>query len=95
MIAFVAAAGLRTLGDLGERPFGLFSREAWTEALAAADRLSGWFLGLAMVAVGLGTGLAKLRVLGLKPVAAGLAAAVLVGGVSLALLTLARQLGWV
>jgi hypothetical protein len=48
-----------------------------------------------MVAVGLGTGLAKLRTLGLRSFAAGLATAVLVGGVSFGLLTLARWLGWV
>src|SRR5437763_890398 len=34
VLAFVAASGLRTLGDLGERLFGLLSRESWAEALA-------------------------------------------------------------
>jgi uncharacterized integral membrane protein (TIGR00698 family) len=93
--AFVVAAAVRTVGDLGGRPFGVLSGETWREWLSAADRLSGWFLALAMVAVGLGTGLGKLRNLGLKPFGVGLAAAVLVGGVSLGLLTIARTLGWV
>jgi len=94
VIAFIIAAGIRTVGDLGERPFGLLSREVWKDGLEAADRLSGWCLALAMVAVGLGTGLSKLRILGFRPFAVGLATALLVGAVSLGLLTLARVLGW-
>jgi uncharacterized membrane protein YadS len=92
---FVLAAAVRTVGDLGDRPFGLMSEGTWAEVLKFADRLSLWCLALAMVAVGLGTGLAKLRTLGLKPFAVGLATALLVGAVSLGLLTLARLLGWV
>jgi len=95
VIAFLIAAGLRTVGDLGERAFGLFSRDVWNQGLKAADSVAGWCLALAMVAVGLGTGLAKLRILGLKPFAVGLVTALMVGAVSLALLTLARALGWV
>ena len=41
-----------------------------------------------MAAVGLGTGFARLRGLGLKPFALGLAAAVAVGGVSVGLIKL-------
>jgi uncharacterized integral membrane protein (TIGR00698 family) len=92
---FVLAATVRTVGDLGEKPFGVLTTETWREWLTAADKLSGWFLALAMVAVGLGTGLGKLRNLGLKPFGVGLAAALIVGGVSLGLLTVARTLGWV
>jgi uncharacterized integral membrane protein (TIGR00698 family) len=95
VLFFLAAAGLRTAGDIGDRPFGVLDPETWREMLAAADRVSGWCLALAMVAVGLGTGLAKLRTLGLKPMAVGLAAALLVGCVSITLLTLARLFGWV
>ena len=94
VIAFLIAVALRTVGDLDERPFGVLDRETWHEALTAASWLSGWCLALAMVAVGLGTGLAKLRTLGLKPFAVGLATALLVGGVSLTLLTFGRVLGW-
>jgi uncharacterized integral membrane protein (TIGR00698 family) len=92
---FVLAAAVRTVGDLGNRPFGLMSEGTWADFLKAADRLSLWCLALAMVAVGLGTGLAKLRTLGLKPFAVGLATALLVGGVSLGLLSIAHALGWV
>jgi len=94
VIAFIIAAGIRTVGDLGDRAFGLLSKDVWRDALGWADSLSFWCLTVAMVAVGLGTGLAKLRVLGLRPFAVGLATALLVGAVSLGLLTLARVLGW-
>ena len=43
----------------------------------------------------LGTGLANLRKLGLRPLLAGLTTAALVGAVSLALVTVARLMGWV
>ena len=95
VIAFLIAAGLRTVGVLGDRAFGLFSRDLWSQGLKAADWIAGWCLALAMVAVGLGTGLSKLRILGLKPFAVGLVTALMVGAVSLGLLTLARALGWV
>jgi uncharacterized membrane protein YadS len=39
-----------------------------------------------MAAIGLGTGLARIRRLGIKPFCVGLAAALLVGGVSATLL---------
>jgi uncharacterized integral membrane protein (TIGR00698 family) len=92
--AFLAAACVRSVGDLGERPFGLLTKDSWTGILKGADWLSGWCLALAMVAVGLGTGLANLRKLGVRPFLVGLAAAVLVGAVSLGLLTAARLAGW-
>jgi uncharacterized integral membrane protein (TIGR00698 family) len=92
---FVAAAAVRTVGDLGGRPFGLMSEGTWTDLLKSADRLSLWCLALAMVAIGLGTGLAKLRTLGLKPFAVGLVTALWVGAVSLGLLSVAHALGWV
>ncbi len=53
-----------------------------------ADVTSGWCLATAMAGVGLGTGLAKLRVLGWRPLCVGLAAAALVGGASFGLITL-------
>jgi uncharacterized integral membrane protein (TIGR00698 family) len=92
---FILAVCIRSAGDLGDRPFGLMSKDTWAEMLKGADWLSVWCLGLAMVAVGLGTGLANLRRLGLRPLLAGLATAALVGAVSLSLVTAARLLGWV
>jgi len=43
---------------------------------------------MAMASVGLGTNLKRLRRIGLKPLAAGLAAAVIVGGVAAGLIHL-------
>jgi uncharacterized integral membrane protein (TIGR00698 family) len=90
VLAFVGAVVLRTIGDAGTRPFGVLDPGTWKEGLAAADRASGWCLALAMVAVGLGTGLGKLRILGLRPLAVGLAAAVVVGAVAMVMLKLGR-----
>jgi uncharacterized integral membrane protein (TIGR00698 family) len=93
--AFLLAAGVRTAGDVGERPFGLMSKETWADLLKGADWLSGWCLALAMVAVGLGTGLGNLRKLGLRPLMVGLTTAALVGAVGLGLVTVVRLMGWV
>jgi uncharacterized integral membrane protein (TIGR00698 family) len=92
---FLLAACVGTVGDLGQRPFGVLSKGSWKEVLDAAEGLSRWCLTLAMVAVGLGTGLANLRKLGLRPFAVGLATALFVGAISLALVTVARLAGWV
>lgn len=88
VFGFVAMAAIRSLGDLGSRPFLLVDRVAWDHFLKGADTTSGWCLATAMAGVGLGTGLAKLRVLGWRPLCVGLAAAVLVGGASFGLITL-------
>jgi uncharacterized integral membrane protein (TIGR00698 family) len=90
VLGFVAAAALRTAGDLGERPFGLLDPAGWRGFLSAADAAAGWCLLTAMAAVGLGTGLGRLRRLGWKAFCAGLAAAAAVGAVSAALI---RALG--
>jgi uncharacterized membrane protein YadS len=88
VFGFVAMAAIRSVGDLGSRPFLLLDRDAWDHFLKAADTTSGWCLATAMAGVGLGTGLAKLRVLGWRPLCVGLAAAVLVGGASFGLISL-------
>lgn len=88
IVAFVGMALLRTLGDAGARPFGVLSAETWEGAVSLVERAAAIALLLAMAAVGLRTSLARLRLLGLRPLAAGLAAAVTVGGVSAALIHL-------
>ena len=88
VVGFLALAAVRSLGDLGARPFLVLDRASWQRFLAGADTASGWCLTTAMAGVGLGTGLAKLRGLGWRPLCVGLAAAALVGGVSVGLITL-------
>lgn len=89
VLAFVALSLVRTIGDAGDAPFGgLLAPEHWQALLAAASSVSAWCLAIAMASVGLGTHLRRLRVLGLRPLAVGLAAALAVGAVSAALLSL-------
>lgn len=96
VFAFVALVALRTLGDLGERPFGLLAPATWRAGLDAAAWLSSACLTVAMASVGLGTHLARLRSLGLRPLAAGLWIALAVGAVSFAAIRLLEPLigGW-
>jgi uncharacterized integral membrane protein (TIGR00698 family) len=88
VLGFVAAAALRTVGDLGDRPFRLFERPAWEQFLAGADAWAAWCLTTAMASVGLGTGLARLKRLGWKSFCVGFFAAAVVGGASAALIGL-------
>ncbi len=88
VIGFLAMAAVRSVGDLGNQPFLMLERGAWRQFLGLADITSGWCLATAMAGVGLGTGLAKLRVLGWRPLCVGLAAAALVGGAGFGLITL-------
>ncbi len=89
IFGFVAMALLRTIGDLGDAPFaGLLSESQWKSSIAFVTELSSWCLTMAMASVGLGTNLKRLRRIGLKPLAAGLAAAVIVGGVAAGLIHL-------
>jgi uncharacterized integral membrane protein (TIGR00698 family) len=85
VFGFVALSALRTIGDLGERPFGVLAPETWRAWLDSAHWLTTACLTVAMASVGLGTSLARLRSLGLRPLAAGLVTALLVGAVSFAL----------
>ncbi|MEB2345413.1 MAG: putative sulfate exporter family transporter [Deltaproteobacteria bacterium] len=92
VFVFVGLTALRTLGDLGERPFGLLAPETWHAGLDAAAWLSSACLTVAMASVGLGTHLARLRSLGLRPLAAGLWIALAVGAVSFAVIRLLEPL---
>lgn len=92
VIAFLGAVILRTIGDAGERPFGILDPAAWQSALAGAETLAAWCLAIAMASIGLGTGLERIRRLGARPMSVGLLAALLVGGVSATLLGLYAML---
>jgi uncharacterized integral membrane protein (TIGR00698 family) len=82
VIGFAAACAVRSLGDLGDAPFGFLSRETWHAFLGVAQHVSEWALTIAMAAVGLGTRFTAFRALGWRPLALGLLAAALVGVVS-------------
>src|SRR5262249_10230118 len=72
VLGFLGMAALRSLGDLSSRPLLILDSASWKALLGNADTLSSWCLTIAMASVGLGTGLAKLKGLGLKPFCVGL-----------------------
>jgi uncharacterized integral membrane protein (TIGR00698 family) len=90
ILGFVAAAALRTVGDLGESAFLVLPRPTWERFLSAADVWAAWCLTVAMAAVGLGTGLERVKRLGWKSFCVGLAAALVVGLVSVLLIRLSK-----
>jgi uncharacterized membrane protein YadS len=62
--------------------------DAWRALDGAASLAANACLAVAMAAVGLGTSVSRLRVLGLRPAAVGLATALAVGAVSYGVLRL-------
>jgi uncharacterized integral membrane protein (TIGR00698 family) len=89
VLGFLALAVLRTLGDLGDTPFGgALPADRWSATLHAAASASAACLALAMAAIGLGTDLRQLRGLGLRPLGVGLVAALAVGAVAATGITL-------
>lgn len=88
VLGFAAMSLLRTVGDLGERPFGLLEPQQWGALVHGLTQVSGFCLGIAMASVGLGTSLAGLRQMGLKPLGVGLFSALLVGAVSYGMIVL-------
>lgn len=88
VFGFVAMAALRSAGDLGTRAFAAVDPVLWQQGLVAANRLAVICLTMAMAAVGLGTSIAQLKVLGWKPLFVGLGAALSVGAVSFTLIRL-------
>jgi len=88
VFGFLAMSLLRTLGDMGDRPFGMMSPETWSMLIGLATKTATLCLAVAMSAVGLGTSFTKLRGLGMRPLFVGLFAAALVGCVSYALVRL-------
>jgi len=93
VFGFIALTALRSIGDAGDRPFGLLTAERWHALIELLSSAATWCLSVAMAAIGLGTSFGRLRVLGLRPLAVGMAAAVLVGFVSFALIRLTSALG--
>ena len=87
VFGFAALAVVRTIGDAGEAPFGgWLSADAWHGLTERMSSVSTACLTVAMAAVGLGTSLERMRLLGLRPLAVGLVTALAVGGVSAALI---------
>jgi uncharacterized integral membrane protein (TIGR00698 family) len=98
VLLFLAAIALRTVGDVvvgaQAAAAGVDPRAgaAWKWFLDAASAVSTWALAAALAGIGLTTDLQKLRALGWRPLAVGLAAALCVGIVSAS--TLALVAAW-
>ncbi|MDF1751736.1 MAG: putative sulfate exporter family transporter [Verrucomicrobiales bacterium] len=88
VIAFVGLAVIRSVGDIGDRPFLVLTPEIWSTLLGYSKALSLVCLTLALSAIGLGTSFSQIRELGLRPLAVGFASAALVGVVSYCLIRL-------
>jgi uncharacterized integral membrane protein (TIGR00698 family) len=82
VLGFACMSALRTIGDLGGRPFGLLTPEQWHAFLDVSKHVSAYCLGIAMAGVGLGTSIKGLRAMGLKPLGLGLVSALIVGVIS-------------
>jgi len=96
VLGFLAMAIVRTAGDvqLGSgRALGIWDADAWRGLCHGAQTLSGVCLVTALSAVGLGTDLSALRRLKGKPFLLGLAAALVVGVVSFAVVSLLTGAG--
>ena len=88
VVGFLAMTVIRTIGDATPKAFGLLSPSLWSSFLSLMDHSSTTLLTVVMAAIGLSTGLASLRKLGIKPFFVGLFAAVTVGAVSAAVIHL-------
>lgn len=87
VVGFAVMSMIRTVGDLGELAFGILQPETWQAIVGYTRELAEILLAVAMAAVGLGTSIRGLMEIGMKPLAIGLFSAVLVGGVSMLLVT--------
>ncbi len=88
IVGFALMSAVRTIGDMGDKPFGLLQPEQWTEIVAFLKDSAERCLLVAMSAVGLTSMFAGIIKIGMRPFALGLFAAVLIGGVSFALISL-------
>ncbi len=88
VVGFALMSLIRTLGDQGELAFGLLQPERWRLIVDYTKQTAEICLAIAMASVGLGTSIKSLKSIGLKPLAVGLFSALLVGGVSVSLITL-------
>ena len=88
VVGFAIMSLIRTVGDQGDLAFGFLQPEQWASVVSYTKQIAEICLAVAMAAVGLGTSIKGLRSIGLKPLAVGLFSALLVGGVSLSLITI-------
>lgn len=91
ILGFLVMAALRSIGDAsvdsGGQAFGLFGAGPWKDLTHGIRTWAEYILAAAMAGVGLGTSIQQLKGLGIKPFLVGITAAVAVGVVSIALVS--------
>jgi uncharacterized integral membrane protein (TIGR00698 family) len=90
VVGFIGMAALRSLGEVGSKPFGIFDSEVWNAWVGHTAGAASLCLIIAMSAVGLGTDLRKLARIGWRPFVVGLIASALVGILSFGLIISAK-----
>ena len=88
IIGFALMSLIRTVGDMGDRAFGIIQTGQWQGIVGSIKNVAEWCLAIAMAAVGLGTSVKGLLRIGLKPLGVGLFSSIFVGLVSFSLITL-------
>lgn len=88
VVGFALMSLARTVGDMGDVAFGIIPSTQWQMMVGWVKEAAELCLAVAMASVGLGTDIRDLVSIGWKPLAMGLIAAVLVGGVSVFLIAL-------
>lgn len=86
---FALCSALRTLGDAGDKAFGILQPQDWQWAVGFLRHAAETLLLVAMAAVGLNSSFAGIRRIGFRPFLLGLLAAAVVGGVSFVTISLA------
>ncbi len=86
IVGFALLSALRTVGDIGDQPFGFLDPSQWQELVLVVRETAERCLLVAMAAVGLTSMLSGIIKIGLRPFALGLFSAVLIGGVSFVLI---------
>ena len=71
-----------------DQPFGVLDPETWKAIVSHTKEFAEICLAVAMAAVGLGTSIKGLKDIGLKPLGVGLFSALLVGVVSISLISI-------
>jgi uncharacterized integral membrane protein (TIGR00698 family) len=87
IVGFAVMSALRTVGDSGDRPFGILEPAQWNTTVLIVRDIAERCLLMAMAAVGLTSMFAGIRRIGLRPFALGLFAALLIGGLSFVLIS--------
>ncbi len=87
IVGFALMSALRTIGDMGDKAFGILDPAVWDRLVYVIRDGAERCLLVAMAAVGLTSMFGGIIKIGMRPFALGLFAALLIGGVSFALIS--------